>query len=260
MNCIELMNLPRIRFSHRFERSSYENSFLPKKHFIEITYVAEGTLSVTRGGRDFLLQKGDVLCNLHTHPTTVCAKEFHRHHTVGIELEWMPAEEEARGFFLPFLLQKKNNTAEICRIIDDVTVNALHLMTHRMQGAAKGMELLRALDEQGRRLQQSTLPSEQRYADLAKGFIHKNSSLPLSQSAVAKELGISPEYLCAVFKKSEGTTVMQYINRVKLEQVRALMQHTHLHLYEAAALCGYAHPNYVSRLYKKIYGRNITEK
>ena len=54
--------------------------------------------------------------------------------------------------------------------------------------------------------------------------------------------------------------MMQYINRLKLENIKVLMEHTHLHLYEAAALYGYSDPNYVSRLYKRLFGHNITDK
>lgn len=259
MQCIELLNLPRLSFSHRFEWENYENRFAAQSRFAEITYIAEGTLSITMDGRTLLLEKGDVLCNFFRCPTAVSAPCFHRHHTVGFEVEWRPAAAETEGLLLPTVLRKKNNTAEICRIIDEIVANRSRLKSYRQQGAAKIMELLYALDEQGRRLQSLNLPGEQRYADRAKEFIRQNLTSPLTQTAVARELGISPEYLCAVFKKAEGTTVMQYVNRTKLEQMRDLMQHTNLHLYEAAALFGYSDPNYVSRLYKKLFGRNVTD-
>jgi YesN/AraC family two-component response regulator len=38
------------------------------------------------------------------------------------------------------------------------------------------------------------------------------------------------------------------------------MEKEPVHLYEAAALFGYSDPNYVSRLFKKYYGYNITDK
>ena len=76
---------------------------------------------------------------------------------------------------------------------------------------------------------------------------------------VSRELS-NEDSICTVFKRTEGTTVMRYINRTKLENIKALMEHNNLRLYEAAALYGYADPNYVSRLFKQLFGYNITEK
>ena len=63
-----------------------------------------------------------------------------------------------------------------------------------------------------------------------------------------------------VFKKTEGISFQKYVNFEKLEAIKNLMEKEHVHLYEAAALFGYTDPNYVSRLFKKYYGYNITDK
>ena len=52
---------------------------------------------------------------------------------------------------------------------------------------------------------------------------------------------------------------MYYINRMKLDKIRLLMKNEHMNLNRAAALYGYTDPNYVSRIYKKYYGKNITD-
>jgi len=64
--------------------------------------------------------------------------------------------------------------------------------------------------------------------------------------------------LCSVFKKVEGISFQKYVNYEKLEAIKNLMEKEPVHLYEAAALFGYTDPNYVSRLFKKYYGYNIT--
>ncbi len=45
---------------------------------------------------------------------------------------------------------------------------------------------------------------------------------------------------------------------VKLKGVQNLIEKNRMKLYEAAADFGYTDPNYVSALYKRIFGRNIT--
>ena len=79
------------------------------------------------------------------------------------------------------------------------------------------------------------------------------------QRAAAKSLGITPEYLCAVFRKSEGRSLIRFTNELKLENILELMRSKGVTLAEASAQYGFSDPNYVSRLYKKYFGENITE-
>ena len=51
---------------------------------------------------------------------------------------------------------------------------------------------------------------------------------------------------------------MQFVNRVKLSSIRMLMAKENVKLYEAAQRYGYSDANYVSKLFKKYYGINIT--
>ena len=53
--------------------------------------------------------------------------------------------------------------------------------------------------------------------------------------------------------------MLKYVNTAKLEAVKALMEKERLRLWEAAALFGFSDPNYVSRLYKRYFGKNITD-
>ena len=82
---------------------------------------------------------------------------------------------------------------------------------------------------------------------------------PILQKEVAAHLLITPEYLCNIFKKATGESLIKFINSVKLTKIRALILHENLKLNQAAILYGYSDPNYVSKLYKKYYGHNITD-
>ena len=104
------------------------------------------------------------------------------------------------------------------------------------------------------------LPSEELYTKRAKEYIQNHLRQPITQKSVAEYLSISPEYLCAVFKKTEGMTLINYVNTEKLTAIKHLMEKEHVHLYQAAVLFGYGDPNYVSRLFKKYFGYNITDK
>lgn len=256
MNQIEILSLPEILFSHVYEAESYRNHFSARTDFIELAYLAEGASEISVGAERICARKGDLICLLHHAETSIAADHFHRHHTVSARVEWRFSPENPSALCLPNVLPADS---AVCRIIDDFIRHTQHYKEFKAEGAAKFLELLCAVDKACRKVRQENLPSEQRYAERAKAYIQDHIREPITQAAVAARLGVSPEYLCAVFKKTEGTPMMQYINRLKLENVKALMEHTHLHLYEVAALYGYSDPNYVSRLYKRLFGCNITD-
>ena len=80
-----------------------------------------------------------------------------------------------------------------------------------------------------------------------------------TQREIAEHLGITSEYLCAVFKKANEVSLIMFINQTKLSKIRSVMKRENRKLYEAAEPYGYSDPNYMSRLFKKYYGKNVTD-
>lgn len=260
MKFVEVSSLPEILFSHVYQADSYHNHLVLRQNFLEVSYIAEGSSEFRIGNNSFHVKKGDVVCDSHRQETIVSAKKFHCHHTVGATVQWTVSTDEQSSLLLPTITPAENNTASICYLIDEMIHNQTAYKTSKTLGAAKFLELLCAIDACNRKKQNMNLPSELRYAKQAKDYILQNLHVPITQAVVAAHLGISPEYLCAVFKKAEGTTVMRYVNKHKLENIKALLEHTNIRLYEAAAMYGYNDPNYVSRLYKQLFGYNITDR
>lgn len=259
MNRIEIESLPSILFSHIYEPQSYHTSFPVREHFLEVTYIAEGSFDLVVGNDKYRAKKGDVICSLYNATAFISTDSFHSHHTVGARVDWTFSSEE-QSLFLPILTPEENNTSSICLLIDDFVHNHMLYKTSKALGAAKFLELLCEIDKCNRKAQNINLPSELLYAERAKNYILQNINACITQKAVAEYLGISPEYLCSLFKKTEGTTMMRYINKIKLENIKTLMNNKNIPLYEAAAFYGYNDANYVSRLYKQLFGYNITDK
>lgn len=260
MNFIEISSLPKILFSHIYKADIYQNRFSVRDHFLEISYIADGSFELEVGNKKYCAKKGDVICLLHHDETILSAKNFHCHHTVGATVDWSFSTDEQNSLILPTVTPAENNTNTICHLIDDFVHNQIVYKESKTLGATKFLELLCAIDKCNRKVQNIDIPSELLYTNRAKSYIQKNIHTCITQNSIAEHLGISPEYLCAVFKKTEGTTIMRYINKLKLEKIKTLMDEANLHMYEAAAIYGYNDPNYVSRLYKQLFGYNITDK
>ena len=260
MNFYEISSLPSILFSHSYKADVYNGYLSIKENLLEVSYIVEGTLDFEVDGIMFSAKKGDVVCAFHNTKTYVSAEKFHCHHTVCGVINWKNSSEEETCLCLPKITPSENGTSNICRLIDDIIQNHELYKTKSALGSAKFLELLCAVDKCNRKIQNQNTPGEILYTSKAKEYILKNIRTPITQKSIAKHLNISPEYLCTIFKKTEGTTIMRYINRIKLENIKTLIDHMNLNLYEAAAMYGYNDPNYVSRLYKQLFGYNITDK
>lgn len=260
MSFVEISSLPEMLFMHLYKADAYQIHFPVKENFLEISYIAEGSLELRVGDIDVCAKKGDVVCLFRNVETFLSAKDFHCHHTVGAALKWGFSNDKQGALFLPTVTPAERGTSDICRLIDDCIHNPILYKDSKVHGAAKFLELLCSIDKCNRRFQNLTLTGEILYIERAKGYIQRNIRKSITQKSIANYLGISSEYLCSIFKKHEDTTIMRYINKIKLENIKALVDNTNLHLYEAAAMYGYSDPNYVSRLYKQLYGYNITAK
>ena len=110
-----------------------------------------------------------------------------------------------------------------------------------------------------RRLYDRDFPAYSPYVNRAKEYVYQNLQYPISEKEVAAHLGITPEYLCAVFKRANDMSLITFVNQAKLTRIRTEMEQENLRLYEAARRYGYTDANYVSRLYKRYFGKNITD-
>lgn len=255
---VRLSGLPVVQFAHVYGATDYRNSFSPAKHFMEITYVSAGTVKNVRGNKETLSEKGEIHCLLRTEPETIFAPGFHEHHTVGFSIPWEACDKDDPGAIL--LEEHLPGGAETkkCRELIDAVIRSHGTgQKSALKSAALILTLLDEIDIQSRDLQRTSAGVY--YVEKAKEYISGHISEVIRQDDVAAYLGITPEYLCHIWKKSEGIPLIPYVNRIKLEKIGALMKRENASLQKASSLYGFADPNYVSRLYKKYFHVNITE-
>lgn len=259
MEVIEVASMPRLRFAHIYSSKKYSNFFSPLENFLEISYLQKGSLDFDDGVNKYTAEKDDITCIFRKKPLSISADNFHCHHTVGINLKIEYTDNSINGLFLPPVTPARLKTAEVCRQIDWFIHNVAICDNSPTKSAAKILEMLCTIDKINRDAMSDNVPNDSLYVYRAKKYISKNICEPIMQKDVAKHLGVTPGYLCSIFKKSEGTTLMKYINSEKLKGVKSLIETKNIPLYEAATMYGYSDPNYVSRLYKKMFGFNITD-
>jgi len=87
-----------------------------------------------------------------------------------------------------------------------------------------------------------------------KKYIHENLRGDTSLDTLGDLVGLSPEYLLRLFKKSENVTVLQYINELKIIKAKNLITNHNLLIKEIATELGFTSSGYFSRFFKSKTG------
>ena len=85
-------------------------------------------------------------------------------------------------------------------------------------------------------------------------FIGKNIDRKYTLPELASECGYNKDYLYRMIKKETGLTAIQFVNKVKYDQAKKLIQHTELSLSEIAWNLGFGSLQYFSRFFKEQSG------
>lgn len=260
MKTFEVTSLPNVFFSIVNQVDSYDFILQPIKNGIEINYIARGTLEFWIDGQKKQAHQGDVMCIVRDRKIIVHSAEPICIHSFVMQIDYTYQENNANGLFLPLVTKFTPQIKQIHGMIDDIIYNFHQYKNSSARQIAQVMNILCEIDRCNHVKKSTQLPGDVLLTEKAKKYIQRHIYEPITQNAVAEHLKITPAYLCRIFKKTQGDSLMKYVNKTKLENIKILMANENIHLYEAAQIFGYQDANYVSSLHKKLFGYNITEK
>lgn len=93
----------------------------------------------------------------------------------------------------------------------------------------------------------------------AKAYIAEHQDDDLSLPEVAKAVNTSTFYFCKMFKKSTGINFTQYLNRVRVEKAKNLLQNPTARVSEIAYEVGFQSLTHFNRVFRKMTGQSPTE-
>lgn len=82
-------------------------------------------------------------------------------------------------------------------------------------------------------------------------YIHNNYKLPISTSALAKSLYISESHLCRSFKQAVGVSLIEYLNKFRIDKACILLKNTDESISDIAQNVGFENLNYFDRTFKR---------
>lgn len=94
---------------------------------------------------------------------------------------------------------------------------------------------------------------------LSISYIYNNILNELSLDIIAKHVYVHPNYLSTRFKKEVGTTVVDFINKKRLEESKYFLVHTNTSISDIALLFKFCNQSYYTSLFKKHTGMTPKE-
>ena len=88
----------------------------------------------------------------------------------------------------------------------------------------------------------------------AERFIKENYMQKISLNDVAGHVYLSKAYLSKIFKEETGISLVNYINRLRIDKSKTLLKDHSLSLADIAALVGFDDQSYFSKIFKGITG------
>ena len=269
--------VPPIGFAHGYRTGPNTWTLGVNPGNVEIVFIEQGPLLSTSADKTERLLPG-LHCVCHDRERRiVSADPVHQHYTLMFSLPEKPAKlcaddrprllgGAAAAFtaILPEHLTDSPLCGEIARDIKAViTAHAEPDGMGRLKAGYLLFKILYRLHaysiEQEAKTGNSPFAYGNPYCRKAMRYAAEHLEEKISVQEVADALGISYGHLSRLMKAHTGTTMVDYINRLKLERVKELLLSKNLSLEEAGLRVGIEDVKYLSRLFKKQNGVTATE-
>lgn len=248
---ITLTSLPQISFAHIFNSESNYTNFLPKReHSFEFGYIKSGKVIWTINHATYELSDGDIFLLPHDTDIRTSCPDGNEHHCVGF-LSSFEFHNQQRQFIT--ISRDSPFSSMIKEKIDNLILFFNSNNERKQKLYALIFELIDLINEHIEEASSLTqeVSGEMLYVNKAKKYIAQNISTEISLKDLADHLHISVPYICTIFKKFTDETIITYINKQKIFQLKNFITHYNFSLKEACALVGIKDPSYASRLFRK---------
>lgn len=101
--------------------------------------------------------------------------------------------------------------------------------------------------------------SSNRYVEDCKRYVIQNLNHKISVAGLAKDLGLSPDYLSHLFVEVEGMTLSEYIRDARIRLAKDLLANSSRSIAEIAAFLCYSSQSYFSNVFRDAVGMTPKE-
>jgi len=93
----------------------------------------------------------------------------------------------------------------------------------------------------------------------AKQYINSNYMEPLTLEIIGNEVGLNPSYFSSAFKKETGSSFIDYLNDIRIDNAKPLLLKRHYTLIDICEMVGFNDIKYFKKRFKKSTGLSPTD-
>ncbi len=90
-------------------------------------------------------------------------------------------------------------------------------------------------------------------------YIHNNYATDISLEQVSKTVNLSKYHFSRIFKEITGLTYQSYVNRIRIEQAKKMLNDDALSVTDAGYAVGYSDLTHFERIFKKVIGSSPSQ-
>lgn len=143
-------------------------------------------------------------------------------------------------------------SAENAYTMSDVFIRRMDNLWEQEEVEQLHYEMVLTFAKMMRNLKKSVATSI--YVRKAIDYITSHYNLPIKIPEIAKALGLSEKYLSSLFKKETGSTLVSYIEHIRVEEARRILSYTNLSYSEIADQLSFNSHSYFAKVFKKHTG------
>lgn len=225
---------------YRHNKSGFAPPIFPTKiNFNDLTFVLKGNLSYLIDGEKISLKAGDAILikqgSLRTREENNKV-EYISFNYVGSEGADLPLHiTDCISYEIKLLFGVCDEILKTYALYEDKIVEVISL-------------IIKFLSEKKKTMNENPLVSA------IKKHIFENLQANITLSSIASHVGYSPNYCDTVFKKNEGTSIINYLIAQRITEAKRLIIEGVTSLKDVAINVGYNDYNYFSRIFKKNVG------
>lgn len=141
------------------------------------------------------------------------------------------------------LFRSRTEAEEYINSIPIVSLNKLDSHIHLLQVIAEYLTQSNSIE-----------PGRENLAEAVKKYLHRNYSRKISLEELAIQFSCCKSSIMNNFRRAFGTTVVDYLTRLRMQQAERLICTTERAIKEIALSCGFTDQNYFSRLFHQKHG------
>lgn len=263
--------MPKVTFAHTFTDVNYSMDFNGGKNDVEIVYIEKGSTMFETCGIEEMLDENSILFVFKKYKSRFrpVKEVLHTHYTVNISFEHKldvsgEPGEDGEPLILPLYIKLDKNTSHFEQKLKSLLKEYnSHSTACSYKCSAMALDLLAEISRcsvpKMKAVNQDYSPMQYIISNRVKEYVANNLDKAIQLADIAKEIHKTPNYLNYIFKKVNGITIKQYINREKISKVIQLGTNYNMSLKDAGEYVGLHDQNYLSRLFKKVTSLSFTD-